>query len=86
MYVLTRTVGSYSAGTRVKLLNYTKAHTAFIQVECREKEVLEVSQDDIVQRRDRTAAVNSPNSREKRKAKRQLTHEKENSPDDTGEQ
>ena len=84
MHVLTRTVHSYSAGTRVILLNYTKAHTAFIQIQRKGGEVLEVSQDDITERRERTAVVTVPNSRERRRVKRQLA--KENSPNESGEQ
>jgi hypothetical protein len=54
-YALTRTVRGYSAGTRVDLMNYTKAHTAFVSV-LSTKEVLEISQDDIVRLRPRKRA------------------------------
>lgn len=54
-YALAVTVKSYSAGTRVQVLNFTKANTVFISV-LATKEVLEVSQDDIVKLRPRVRA------------------------------
>lgn len=54
-YALTRTVQGYSSGTRVDVMNFTKAHTVFISVVAT-KEVLEVSQDDIVKLRPRKRA------------------------------
>jgi hypothetical protein len=59
-YALTTTVQSYSSGTRVELLNYTKAHTAFVSV-IATKEVLEVSTDDIVRLRPRHRIVEVSN-------------------------
>jgi len=56
-YALKRTCASYSAGTRVKLLNFTKANTAFVQVQCGTKEVLEISRDDLTKLRDRAKVV-----------------------------
>lgn len=56
-YILTRTCGSYSAGTRVVLMNYTKANTAFVQVQCGNKEVLEISREDFTQLRSRVRVV-----------------------------
>jgi len=51
-YTLTTTVKSYSPGTRVQVLNFTKSNTVFISV-LASKEVLEVTQDDIVRLRPR---------------------------------
>lgn len=56
-YALTKTVEGYSPGTRVTLLNFTKARTAFIQVECKDREVLEVATTDIVKLRERVKVV-----------------------------
>jgi hypothetical protein len=55
-YALATTVQGYSSGTRCELLNYTKAHTAFVSIFAT-KEVLEVSQDDIVRLRPRYRIV-----------------------------
>lgn len=68
-YVLTRTVASYSAGTRVILLNFTKAHTAFVSV-ISSKEVLEISQDDMTRLRTRSQVVPSTNSRQRRRERK----------------
>jgi hypothetical protein len=57
MHALRTTQGSYSSGTRVELLNYTKAKTAFVSV-IGTKEVLEVSSEDIVQLRPRMRVIN----------------------------
>ena len=73
-FALTTTVKSYSPGTRVDLLNYTKANTAFVSV-IATKEVLEVSQDDIVKLRSRTTIVDIETQTKNRqqKALRRLT-------------
>jgi len=68
-YVLTRTVGSYSGGTRIDVLNRTKSNTVFIQVKCKDREVLEVSLDDVTELRPRTATVDIETQEKNRQKK-----------------
>jgi hypothetical protein len=68
-WALTRTVKGYSSGTRVDLLNFTKANTAFISV-ISTREVLEVTRDDIVKLRDRHRIVPAENSRDRRRKRK----------------
>ena len=49
-HVLRKTYGGYSPGTRVEVLNHTKANTVFVSV-IASKEVLEIPVDELVQLR-----------------------------------
>lgn len=51
-YCLRKTYGGYSPGTRVELLNYTKANTCFVSVFAT-KEVIEIPSDELVRLRPR---------------------------------
>jgi hypothetical protein len=66
---LTKTVGSYSSGTRVELLNYTKANTAFVSV-IATKEVLEITQDELVVLRSKTTTVKFAEENHKQRYRR----------------
>ena len=55
-YALTKTVGSYSSGTRCEVMNFTRAHTAFVSIFAT-KEVIEVSIDDVVKLRNRAQVI-----------------------------
>ena len=57
-HALATTVASYSPGTRVVVLNKTKANTVFVSV-LATKEVLEISMDDLVKLRPRVRFVNA---------------------------
>jgi hypothetical protein len=56
----------------VEVLNYTKANTVFVSV-LATKEVLEIPVDELVFLRDKTNVANTPNAREKRRAKKAAT-------------
>jgi hypothetical protein len=55
-FALTTTVGGYSAGTRVDVLNFTKSKTVFVSIRAT-KEVLEIATDDVVKLRPRSRIV-----------------------------
>jgi hypothetical protein len=59
-YALTTTVQSYSSGTRVEVLNFTKANTVFVSVVAT-KEVIEISTDELVKLRNRAQVIEVKN-------------------------
>lgn len=74
MHCLRKTYDGYSPGTRVTVMNFTKANSVFVSVNAT-KEVIEIPVDELIELRQRTQVVSETSSRQRRRDKKVLAND-----------